>query len=168
VPIWWSGAACGERRLVAGGTPTTTPLFHAYPESARPAAPAAIPLRVNPRSGARARGFAPLAYVFESPLRVRLPVSAYLPAVTADAGPDRCLREERVGEGAPVTLDASRSRGSTLRYAWRWPGGAAAGVRARVRLPAGLHDVRLELVGADGRTAQDALVIEVAPALRPG
>jgi hypothetical protein len=168
VPVWWSGAACGARRLVAGGAPRTAPLFYAYAQDAPPAAPARMALRVDPKSGAPTRSGAPLAFVFENPLRVRLPVGAYLPAALADAGPDLCLREERAGEGALATLDASRSGASARRYAWRWQGGSAAGVRAQVRLAAGLHDVRLEVEGEGGEADEDALVIEVAPALAGG
>jgi hypothetical protein len=163
VPIWWSGAACGARRLVTGGTPATAPLFHAYPGSAPPGQPPRLPLRVDPKSGVRRPGTVPLAFVFESPLAVRLPVSAYLPEVIADAGSDRCLREARAGEGATVSLDGSASRGAGLVFRWRWPGGEASGARAALHLPAGVHDVRLAVTTPEGITAQDAVVIEVAP-----
>jgi hypothetical protein len=162
LPVWWSGAACGRRELVAGGEPRTAPLFFALPAGEAPAAPLAVPLRLDPKTGALARTAAPLVRVFENPLRASLPVGDHLAEPIADAGPDHCLRETGPGAGARVVLDASRSRGSALRYAWRWPGGAAEGPRSEILLPPGLHDVRLEVTTAQGVTREDALVIEVA------
>ena len=170
VPVWWSGAACGKRRLVAGGVPSTAPLFYAYTSADRPAALRTLPFVAELPGLGKASTGKPLAFVLESPLRVRLPVSAYLPESSADAGPDRCLREQRTGAGAHVVLDATGSRGPRAvdaSYAWWWPGGSATGSRAEVRLPAGLHDVRLEVTTPDGLTASDAVAIEVAPALTP-
>jgi len=170
VPVWWSGAACGNRRLVAGGVPATAPLFHAYTSADRPAALRPLPLVADPPGLGKASPGKPLAFVLESPLRVRLPVSAYLSESSADAGPDRCLREQRAGAGARVALDATRSRvprGVGASYAWSWPGGSASGRRAEAQLPAGLHDVRLEVLTPDGATSSDAVAIEVAPALTP-
>jgi hypothetical protein len=155
VPVWWSGPACGERRLMAGGKPTTAPLFHAYTYEGRPAGLRSEALVAN-------RG-----YVIENPLRVRLPVSTYLEETAADAGRDQCLREPRAGEGAPVVLDGAGSRGpgaEIARYRWSWPGGSAEGRTAELRLPPGLYDVRLEMTTQDGVTASDAAVIQVAPA----
>jgi hypothetical protein len=155
VPVWWSGPACGERRLMAGGKPATAPLFHAYTYEGRPEGLRSEELVAN-------RG-----YVVENPLRVRLPVSAYLEETAADAGRDLCLREPRAGEGAPVVLDAAASRGpgaEAASYRWSWPGGSAKGRTAELRLPAGLYDVRLEMTTPEGVTASDAAVISVAPA----
>jgi hypothetical protein len=154
VPVWWSGPACGKRRLVAGGAPATAPLFWAYTYQGRPSRVRSKPLLEN------------LAYVLESPVRVRLPVSVYLEETSADAGTDQCLREPRPGEAAAVVLDAGGTRGpgtDAARYAWSWPGGSASGRRAEVSLPAGLYDVRLEVTTPDGVSARDAAVIEVAP-----
>jgi hypothetical protein len=170
VPVWWSGAACGKRRLVAGGVPATAPLFHAWASALDPAALRMLPLRADPPGLATTASDPPLGFVLENPLRARLPVGAYLPETIADAGPDRCLREERAGAGARIVLDAAGTRGpraADARYAWSWAGGSASGRRAEVRLPAGLHDVRLEVMTPDGFTAGDALVIEVAPAVTP-
>jgi hypothetical protein len=155
VPVWWSGPACGERRLVAGGVPATAPLFHAYSYEGRPAGLPGRPLIEN------------RAYVLESPLRVRLPVSNYLAETSADAGRDQCLREPRAGQSATVVLDAGGSRGpgaDAASYLWSWPGGSASGRRAELSLPAGLYDVRLELTTPEGVIASDATVIQVAPA----
>jgi hypothetical protein len=158
VPVWWSGPACGMRHLRAGGVPATAPLFYAYTEKGRPDALPTLPLSADPP-----------AFVLESPLRVRLPVSAYLPESGADAGPDRCLREASPGAGARVVLDGTGSWGPRAVesvYAWSWPGGSAAGSRAEVRLPAGLHDVRLEVTTPGGVVSRDAVAIEVAPEFR--
>ena len=158
VPVWWSGAACGKRRLLAGGRPATAPLFHAYTGEDRPAA-----LRTRPL------GESPLAFVLESPLHVRLPVSAYLSAPTADAGLDRCLREERTGAGVTTVLDGTATHGiRTLdaRYTWSWQGGSASGRRTAVQLPAGLHDVRLEVATPDGLTASDTALSHSVGGLR--
>ena len=166
VPVWWSGAACGKRRLVAGRAPATAPLFYAYTSAEQGTEPHRRPLVVPPASVTQAPPGTPLAYVFESPSQVRLPVSAYLPETGADAGGDQCVREESAGAGALVVLDGARSRGpqgAELRLAWTWPGGSASGKRAEIRLPAGLHDVRLEVTTPDGITAGDAVAIEVAP-----
>jgi hypothetical protein len=155
VPVWWSGPACGERRLVAGGVPATAPLFHAYSYEGRPAGLPGRPLIEN------------RAYVLESPLRVRLPVSNYLAETSADAGRDQCLREPRAGQSATVVLDAGGSRGpgaDAASYLWSWPGGSASGRRAELSLPAGLYDMRLELTTPEGVMASDATVIQVAPA----
>ncbi|HEY8155681.1 MAG TPA: hypothetical protein VII72_16250 [Myxococcota bacterium] len=170
VPVWWSGAACGRRRLVAGGVPATAPLFYAYTQEDRPAALRTLPLVADPPGLGSAASARPLGFVLENPLRVRLPVSAYLPESGADAGPDRCLREETPGAGARVVLDGAGSRGPRARnalYAWSWAGGSASGSRAEVRLPAGLHDVRLEITTPEAFIASDAVAIEVTPALTP-
>jgi hypothetical protein len=159
--VWWSGAACGERRLVAGSAPATAPLFFAL--AAPLPAPRTQALPVLAPEGEPAHA----AYAYASPLRVRLPVSAHLPELIADAGPDRCLREGRAGGGARLVLDAAGSSGPDgvpLRYEWSWPGGVASGSRAEARLPAGLNDVRLRVSTPDGVSAHDALVVEVAPA----
>ncbi len=169
VPVWWSGAACGERHLVAGPAPATAPLFHAYTRRERPAGPQTQPLVVYPTSVTGAPPGAPLAFVHPSPSDVLLPVSAYLPETGADAGRDQCVREESAGTGARVRLDGSRSRaprGATLDYAWSWPGGAASGPQVEIQLPVGLHDVHLEVTTPEGITAGDDVVIEVAPGLR--
>ena len=166
VPVWWSGAACGERRLVAGPEPKTAPLFFAYTEEARPSGPPTQPLVIHPPHLAGKAPGAPLAFVHESVSRVRLPVGGYLSETIADAGPDQCLREETAGAGARVVLDGTGSRapsGAQLTFAWSWPGGTAAGPRPEIRLPAGLHDVRLEVSTPEGARASDAIVIEVAP-----
>jgi hypothetical protein len=140
---------------MAGGKPATAPLFHAYTYEGRP-------------KGLRSEALvANRAYVVENPLRVRLPVSAYLEETAADAGRDQCLREPRAGAGAPVVLDAASSRGpgaEAASYRWSWPGGSAEGRTAELRLPAGLYDVRLEMTTPEGVTASDAAVISVAPA----
>jgi hypothetical protein len=155
VPVWWSGPACGERRLMAGGKPGTAPLFHAYTYEGRPVGLRSEMLVAN-------RG-----YVIENPMRVRLPVSTYLEETAADAGRDQCLREPRAGTGAPVVLDAAGSRGpgaEAASYRWSWPGGSAEGRTAELRLSPGLYDVRLEMTTPEGVRASDAAVIQVAPA----
>jgi hypothetical protein len=170
VPVWWSGAACGRRRLVAGGVPATAPLFYAYTYTDQPARLRTLPLAADPPGLGKTPSGKPLAFVLESPLRVRLPVSSHLPESRADAGPDRCLREERAGAGVRLVLDGAGSRVPRTvdaAYAWSWPGGSASGRRVEARLPAGLHDVRLEVTTPEGRTASDAAAIEVAPALTP-
>jgi hypothetical protein len=155
VPVWWSGPACGERRLMAGGKPATAPLFHAYTYEGRPEGLRAEMLVAN-------RG-----YVIENPVRVRLPVRTYLEETAADAGRDQCLREPRAGTGAPVVLDAAGSRGPGVEaasYRWSWPGGSAEGRTTELRLPPGLYDVRLEMTTREGLVASDAAVIQVSPA----
>src|SRR5262245_3953371 len=154
VPVWWSGPACGKRRLVAGGAPATAPLFHAYTYEARPVGVRRRPLLEN------------RAWLLESPIRVRLPVCVYLQETIPAARPDQCLREPRPGGGSPVVLDAGGTRGpgaEAASYAWSRPGGSASGRRADVRLAAGLYDVRLEVTTPEGVSARDAAVIEVAP-----
>jgi hypothetical protein len=159
VAVYWTGASCSKRTLAAGLAPSSAPLFWAFARGARPELPATVPL---PRLAAGAQ---PAVFVFANPFRLRMPVSAYLPATGADAGPDLCERETQPGAGARVKLDATRSRsaqGAELRYEWSWPGGSATGARAEIWLPAGVHDVRLELTTPDGVSSTDALVVEVA------
>jgi len=165
VPVWWSGAACAERKLVAGPGAVTTPLFFAYPAEARPAETPTRPLVIHPPSLTGKPPGAPLVFVYENLSRVRLPVANYLPATIADAGPDQCLREASPGAGARVALDGTGSlgpEGVALDFAWSWPGGTASGPQPELVLPAGLHELRLTVSTPEGASASDRLVVEVA------
>ncbi len=168
VAVRWSGAACGNRQLVADPSPASTPLFYAYTQQVRHSVPQTQPLVAFPASAAQAPLRTPLAFVLENPFGVRLPVSVYLSETGADAGRDQCVREGIAGAGVRVALDGARSRsprGVELRYAWSWPGGTAAGRQAEIDLPVGLHEIRLEVTAPDGSAASDAVAIEVAPGI---
>ncbi|SET00899.1 Ricin-type beta-trefoil lectin domain-containing protein [Stigmatella erecta] len=188
VPVGWTGAACGTgRRLVAGGTPAEV-LFYALPPTTSPLPPKTLPLyEYTHTDGRRAyslnanlglAGFTrtaqPLAYVWENPLRVKLPVADFRGQVVAQAGVDRCLTETAQGAGALVTLDASASRNlsdQSTMFTWQLPAGATSeagtscpsisGQVVTVRLPAGLHAVQLEARDGAGNVSTDNLLIQV-------
>jgi hypothetical protein len=182
VPVAWSTAACGpDRRLVAGGTPATTPLFWALPADTSPMPPQTVGLyELTAADGRRAyaladvtpppgftRAAAPLALVWRNPIRVKLPVGSYLGDLVVDAGDDQCVAG--AGDaGADVTLDASRtsvSGGTVQRVRWQIPGaggcGAVDGATARVHLGPGLHEITLEVVDSNGNNGTDTVTILV-------
>ena len=181
VPVWWNDAACKQRALVVGGTPSTTPIFWALPANTPSPPPTTIPLYeyVNGSTGAHAysvdgnlqlSGFTrttdAIALVWADPIRVTLPVHDHLPALVADAGTDRCVIASSSTQQAAVQLDgtqSSHSNGTITSYQWTWPGGSATGATPTVNLPIGLHDVTLTTTGSDGQTNTDDVVIRVDP-----
>jgi hypothetical protein len=180
VPVAWSTAACGaDRRLVAGGTPPTTPLFWALPADTAPAPAGTVGLyEFTAADGRRAYAIAdaatpagftraakPLALVWKNPIRVALPVGSYLADLVVDAGDDQCVAGPA---GADVTLDASRTSvsGGTLRKVrWRIPGAggctASDGTTAKVHLAPGLHEITVEAVDSNGNHGTDTVTILV-------
>jgi hypothetical protein len=176
VPVWWNDAACKQRALVVGGTPTTTPIFWALPGNAANPPPTTIPLYdyVNAGTGAHAysidgnlslSGFTrvqdPIARVWANPIRVTLPVHDYLGSLIADAGADRCVVESSATHLATVQLDGSGTYGIPNSYTWTWPGGSASGIQPTVNLPVGLHNITLTVVGNDGQISTDNVVVRV-------
>jgi hypothetical protein len=176
VPVWWNDAACKQRALVVGGTPTTTPVFWALPGNAANPPPTTVPLYdyVNAGTGAHAysidgnlslAGFTrvqdPIARVWANPIRVKLPVHDYLPALISDAGVDRCVVESSATHLATVQLDGTHVSGIANSYTWTWPGGSATGIQPTVQLPVGLHNITLTLVGTSGQISTDNVVIRV-------
>jgi MYXO-CTERM domain-containing protein len=113
----------------------------------------------------------PLAYVWQSPVDIAFPLASYLPRVLADAGPDLCVTEEWLGEGAEIALDATGSRATDATIvSWEWtsPQGDASGQSATLRLPEGVHRVELVVTTSGGHTARDVLVVQVsAGEMRP-
>lgn len=178
VPVAWSTGRCDAgRRLVAGGTPATTPLFHALPADTSPAPAGTVPLyEFSAADGRRAYGLAdaavpagftratkPLALVWRSPIRVKLPVADYLGDLVVDAGDDQC-----VAAAAEVTLDASRtsvSGGAVKTVRWHVPGlgpcEVVDGQTARVRLGPGVHEITVEVLDSNGNVGTDTVTVVV-------
>lgn len=113
----------------------------------------------------------PVARVIVNPAaRVWLPITSYLPDLIASAGDDICASESAPGAGADITLDGSASRsrtGAITGYPWNWATstavhGPASGARTTVHLPAGRHVAQLTVTTADGHTATDKLVVDIA------
>ncbi len=182
VPVAWSTAACGPRRLTVGGAPATTPLFYAPPPgsgSDAGGAPVTVPLyeysgpngayaySANPAFAATGfvRGAA-IASVWPSPVEVALPIADFLGDLVADARPDQCVKAGATGT-ARVALDGSASRdlaGPITRYEWKYGATGcvfATGVTAGVDLPPGVNDVLLETTDAAGNVSDDEVVIAV-------
>jgi hypothetical protein len=181
VAIAWSGPSCSaDRRLEATSSPATAPLFYALPTDAE--GDGTAPLyeythadgrRAYALDGAAlAEGFeradTALALVWESPVRVALPVSDYLGDLVAEAGPDQCLQAT---DDAPVavTLDGSGSEvigGTITRYLWRVadaePCEYIEGPSVTFELAPGLHTVELEITDDAGNVSRDSLTIEVS------
>ncbi|MHC4661938.1 MAG: FG-GAP repeat domain-containing protein [Planctomycetota bacterium] len=86
----------------------------------------------------------------------------------ADAGPDQIINLTE-GALASVMLDGSGSYdpdGDALTYLWAWAGGEAEGITAEVQLPAGIHEITLEV--SDGvETAVDTLTVTVVDKVPP-
>jgi hypothetical protein len=178
IPVAWSSGRCdASRRLIAGGAPPTTPLFHALPSDTTPAPAGTVPLwEAIAADGRRAyvvgdaaapagfsRAARPLALVWRNPLRVKLPVADYLGDLVVDAGDDQC-----VAAGAEVTLDATRTvvAGGTLaKVRWRVPGltpcESVDGATARVRLPPGVHEITVEAIDSNGNHGTDTLTVVI-------
>ncbi len=180
VPVAWSTASCGaDRRLVVGGVPATTPLFHALPADTSPAPAHTVPLyEYTAADGRHAYGLAdaavptgfsraakPLALVWASPIRVKLPVASYLGDLVVDAGNDQCVAAAGAAD-VEVTLDASGSSvsGGTVQQV-RWhvpgPGGCVDGITARVRLAPGAHEITVEVIDSNGNRGTDTVSIVV-------
>jgi hypothetical protein len=126
-----------------------------------------------PEPGGFTKNPRPVARVFGNPMsRVWFPVTGYLPDLVASAGDDLCASEAAPGAGADIILDASASRslaGAITSYAWNWATsssvhGPASGARTTVHLPAGSHIVQLSITTADGHTATDKVVVDIAAA----
>jgi hypothetical protein len=182
VPIAWSAAACDPgRRLVAGGTPATTPLFWALPGDTTPLPPQTVALYELSAADGRVayaladaappagftRAAKPLAVVWRNPIRVKLPVARYLGDLVVDAGDDQCVARAD-DSGADVTLDASRTSvvGGTLqRVRWRVPRDVGCdsidGATAHVHLAPGLHEITVEALDSNGNHGTDAVTIRV-------
>jgi hypothetical protein len=178
IPVAWSTGRCeAGRRLIAGGTPAPTPVFHALPPETTPAPTGTVPLwEATASDGRRAyvvgnavapagftRAARPLALVWRNPIRVKLPVADYLGDLVVDGGDDQC-----VAAGAEVTLDASRTSvaGGTLgSVRWRVPGltpcESVDGATARVRLPPGVHEITVQAVDSNGNHGTDTVTIVV-------
>lgn len=186
VPVWWSGPACAERRLVVGGVPETEPSFHAHPPDASDRSPDTIGLYElrHPWTGERiyttdpssappgfVRRAEPIAWVWPNPIDHPLPSSEYLPDLVAHAGPDRCVRERVEGGGRVVLLHAARSvarQSPIVHYAWTNAAGAqiAEGRVVWPRLPVGLHEITLTVTAEDGSRASDRVLVEVGEPAR--
>jgi hypothetical protein len=117
------------------------------------------------------RAAAPIAYVWPSPVRVKLPVADFLGDVVADAGPDRCVTEAEHGAGADITLDGSRSRslaGPIAGYTWRVLDAAGCrtqtGASVTVHAATGLTTIVLEVRDAAGHTASATVMVQVTGA----
>jgi hypothetical protein len=182
VPVAWSTAACGpSRRLVAGGTPATTPLFWALAGDTAPAPAGTVGLYELSAADGRfayaladaavpsgfTRAAKPLALVWRNPVSVKVPVASYLGDLVVDAGADQCVAGG--AGGADVTLDASRtsSVGGTLKQVrWRIPtaGGCDAidGTTAHVHLAPGLYEITVEVIDTNGNHGTDTVTILVS------
>ena len=182
----WSSASCAPRRLVAtpaSATPPTPPLFYALPAStpANEQPSGAVPLFEHESAGGEhayatgtidvtgyTRAAEPVAYVWESPIAVRLPVGDYLGELVASAGDDVCASAASATGTATVALDAtaSRSLGAELAGA-RWSAQianrciAVEGLDVELELPAGLHTVTLEVWDELDRRDTDTLAERV-------
>ena len=183
LPLWWSGPSGSARHLVLGGTPLTAPICYGVDPTAASRPIGAVPLYdfASP-DGHHAYGVdasaipagytkaaTPIAYVWPSPLRVKLPVADFLGNLVASAGPDQRLTETSAGAGVDAPLDASASRdlaGSITSYTWRAYGSAktlATGAKPTLHLAAGLHCLELEITDANGGSAADTVIIDVQP-----
>lgn len=175
VPLWWNDAACRpNRQLIAGGTPTSEPVFWALPASTTSPPPSTTPLYEYSNGSQRAYSIATslagytqvgvVAYVWKNPMRVPLPTQDFLAALVADGGVDKCQTEYNPGSGAYVALSAAASshgEGTISSYGWSWPGGSATGASPLVLLPAGLTEVTLTTTGSDGATSTDTVLVRV-------
>jgi hypothetical protein len=178
IPVAWSTGRCeAGRRLIAGGTPGTTPVFHALPPDTTPAPTGTVPLwEATAADGRRAyvvgdtaapagftRAARPLALVWRNPIRVKLPVADYLGDLVVDGGDDQC-----VASGNEITLDASRtsvSGGTLAQVRWHIPGRtpceAIDGKTTRVSLAPGVHEITVEAVDSNGNHGTDSVTIVV-------
>jgi hypothetical protein len=148
VPVWWSGAACEERRLMIGGEPLTPPIFYALPTDTVMGSEHVVLYEVerdrdSPRYTVhREPGAVAIAIVWRNTVEVALPVGDYRPALIADAGPDRC---------ASGPLDLSEGD-------WKLDGSPVGG---RVSLTPGLHVLTRIARRADGFAVEDHALLRV-------
>ncbi|HKJ23516.1 MAG TPA: hypothetical protein VKB65_01745, partial [Myxococcota bacterium] len=167
--------------LVAGGEPTTEPLFWALPAGAESPPPDAVALREyrSATTGERAYsvdatlslpGFTlqpdGVALVWQNPMpAVTLPVQDYLDPIVVDAGVDQCTVEDAPGQGTTVLLNGLETTVAEAgfdEFAWTWEGGSAEGIAALVDLPLGVYSIRLDASAPDGTGGHDYVTIEVA------
>jgi hypothetical protein len=183
LPVWWNDAACrASAALVVGGTPATTPIFWALPGNAANPPSTTVPLwdYYKSSNGAHAystdgglslSGFVrlsnPLALVWASPIRVKLPIADYLAPLIADAGNDKCLNASNTTGTSTFNLSGGGSQdraGTITSYQWTWAnGGSASGVNPSVTLPPGIYDVTLTVTSSTGATSTDNLIVSIVP-----
>jgi hypothetical protein len=183
VPYWWNDADCNKRVLMSAGTPLTTPIFWALPGNTANPPSTTIPLwEFYKGTGGSVKGYTtattltgytrnpnPVARVWTNPIRVRLPVTDYLPTLVADAGTDKCPTASATTGTASVTLNGGASRntdGTITSYQWSWTGGGtgtASGSSPTVVLPPGLYNITLTVSGSAGDTSTDNTVVRVFP-----
>lgn len=175
LPVAWSGAACEPRTLELSPDPKSRPLFYAFPPDATPSSHHVALYEYRHPDGRRVydtedadlpefeRQAAPLAYVWKNPVRVKLPVRAYLAGPLARAGEDQC-----VTEGTRVTLDGSQSKpgdAPLVRYVWSIPNAEPCAVlegeKVTVDLPRGLHSIELTVIDERGRKSSDTVLVRV-------
>ena len=185
VALSWSGAACAPRTLqvTAADAAPTPPSFYALPPDApasdRPSdaqrlfaftdaagATSYAPEDAGPATAER--GQEPLAYVWPSPLRVRLPIADYLGELVAFAGDDVCASASADGRAA-VALDAGGStalRGAITRALWTAETALdctqVEGMNAELTFPPGTHVVWLDVWDDAGNHDRDFLLVDVA------
>jgi hypothetical protein len=181
LPLHWSAPACASsRRLLLGEDVPSPALFHAFAPDAPERPAQLVPLyEFSDESGAHAYGMEtdlagftravmPLAYVWPSPIDVKLPLGDYAARVQAQAGDDQCLREQGAGRGARVRLDGSGSAsldGKIAHFAWyldRETCPFATQPSAELRVGPGVHSVVLEVRDEAGNSARDSLLLEVS------
>lgn len=173
VGLAWSGPACEPRRLVpAEGTTLPVAFYVAKDKTAAKLATVPLYEQTNAQ-GAAAYGLSATAlpgfgtpmiigYVFEAPVRARLPVGDTLGDLVALGGSDQC-----VPLGTKVVVDAAKSVsrfGEITSYTWRENHCTlATTAQATLDLTPGLHVLDLEVQTANGARSRDTVVVRVGP-----
>lgn len=173
IGLAWSGPACEPRRLVPAESSALPVAFYVAKEATSTKL-ATVPLYEHLGPGATYTyglsataqpGESPpsnIGYVFEAPVRARLPVGDSLGDLVALAGADQC-----VPAGTKVVLDATKSVsrfGEIASYTWRENHCTlATTAQATLVLSPGLHVLELEVRTAEGARSRDSLVVRVGP-----
>ncbi len=183
IAVHQTGADCGSRQLTVHSGSGNEPVFYALPADTSPLPATVVPLYeyvdgqnneyvydvdANLSLSGYARSASPIAYVWENPLSITLPVTDYLADHIADAGVDICTTEDAYQSGtATVTLNASASSHANAAiddYDWSWSAGSASGAKPQISLGIGTHFISLATRASDGSTSHDSVIVEVSEA----
>ncbi len=184
VPVHQTGADCGSQKLTVNGDYINEPVFYALPADAASLPATVVPLYeyvdeqnneyvydldANLSLSGYTRNESPIAYVWENPMSITLPVTDYLADHIADAGADLCTTEDSYQSGAAtINLNASASshaNASIDNYTWSWPGGSASGANPQISLSVGTHIISLTTTASDDSTGSDSVIVEVSEAV---
>ncbi|HEY0061475.1 MAG TPA: hypothetical protein VGC21_05100 [Telluria sp.] len=186
VAIGWNAPACDPARRLISGADVIDPLFHAIAGNAAVHPASTVGLYEYAHVDGRrlyaidatqipagfVRAGTPLAWVWNNPVKVKLPVGDYRGNLVVNAGADQCVAKNPNASTTAVTLTATSVRKAStgaLTYRWRLPTSQAtsgqcdtvAEAQMIANLSVGTHKIVLEGKDAAGNISADTVVVRV-------